>query len=52
MRVATANFVHDLLFKDLLIKSINILDYESCNNIIVYDDCRKIVYMKVKGTNK
>jgi hypothetical protein len=52
VRVATAKFVSDLLFKDLPIKPINILDYESCNDIIVHDDRGKIVYMKVKGTDK
>jgi hypothetical protein len=52
MRVATAKFVCDLLFKDLALKPINIMDQASCYGIKVQDNLKKVPYMKVKGTNK
>jgi hypothetical protein len=52
MRVSTVKSVCDLLFEDLPIKPINILDQESCNWIRVQDDWGKVSYMKVKGTKK
>jgi hypothetical protein len=52
MRVATTKVVCDLLFKDLPLKSINILDQESCKGIRVKNDHGKVSYIKIKGTNK
>jgi hypothetical protein len=42
----------DLLFKDLLIKPINILGQESCERIIIRNIHRKVSFLKVKRTDK
>jgi hypothetical protein len=52
MRVSIVKSVCDLLFEDLPVKLVNILDPESCNWIRVQDDRGKVSYMKVKGTKK
>jgi hypothetical protein len=52
MKVAIVKFVCDLLFVDLPIKPVNILGQESCDQIRVKDDQWKVLYLKVKGTNK
>jgi hypothetical protein len=49
MRVATVKFVCDLLFKDLLIKLVNILNQESCERIRVCNTHGKVSFLKVKG---
>ena len=52
MRVSTIKFVCDLLFKDLVVKPLNILGQKSCNRIRVQGNRGKVSYMKVKGTKK
>jgi hypothetical protein len=52
MRVATVKFVCDLLFKDLLIKLVNILNQESCERIRVCNTHGKVSFLKVKGFDK
>ena len=52
MRVSIVKSICDLLYEDLLIKPINILGQESYDQIKVQDDWEKVMYMKVKGTNK
>jgi hypothetical protein len=52
MRVSTIKSVCDLLFEDLPVKPVKILDHESCDWIRVQDDWGKVSYIKVKGTKK
>jgi hypothetical protein len=52
MRVTTAKSICDLLFKDLVVKPINILGQESGDVINIQDNCWKVLSLKVKGTEK
>jgi Zn-finger domain-containing protein len=52
MRVATVKSVCELLFVDLPVKPINILEQESCDKIKVHDDHGHVSYLKVKRINK
>jgi hypothetical protein len=52
MRVSTVKSVCNLLFEGLPVKPLNILGQESCDQIRIQDDRRKVSYMKVKGTEK
>jgi hypothetical protein len=52
MRVATAKAICDLFFMDLPSKLIKILGQESCDGIRVQFDSDKVLYMKVKETDK
>jgi hypothetical protein len=52
MRISTIKSIYDLLFEDLPVKPVNILDQKSYDRIRVQDDWEKVSYMKVKGTKK
>jgi hypothetical protein len=52
MRVTTTRSVCGLLFKNVPLKLVNILDQESCDGIRVQDSYEKVSYMKMKGTDK
>jgi hypothetical protein len=52
MRVTTAKSICDLLFKNVLLKLVNILGQDSYDGIRVQNSHRKVSYMKVKGTDK
>jgi hypothetical protein len=52
MKVPTVKSVCDLLFKDLLIKPVNVLGQESCDQIRVHDMQGKVSFLQVKGTHK
>jgi hypothetical protein len=52
MRVTTVKSICDFLFKDLLVKPVNILGQESCELIKVHDIRGKVSFLKVKETDK
>ena len=52
MRVSIVRFVCDIFFQDLLVKLLNILGQESCDQIKIQDDRWKVSYIKMKGTKK
>ena len=52
LKISTIKSICDLLFEDLPVKPVNILDQKSYNHIRVQDNWKKVLYMKVKETKK